>query len=286
MEARVFVPSGGSPEIVLRPLSTPAEFAQCTQLQRDTWGRDFTEVVPPALLLISQKVGGVAAGAFDDSGRLVGFVYGVSGMREGRPAHWSHMLAVRAELEGRGVGRALKLYQRDILLANGIAVAYWTFDPLVARNAHLNLNRFGARIAAYVPNMYGDDTQSELHSGLGTDRLVAQWDLDDERVHRAIRGEPPLLPPGAADAPVVNVEEIGGVAAPVVTPFQDHGMVRVEIPADIQEVKEESPDVGVQWRSATRHAFRSYLDQGYRVIGFRRDRGTGRCFYALGRGDD
>ena len=272
-------------QVVLRPLSTAADYAQCLELQRETWGSDFTELVPPAMLMISQKVGGVAAGAFDTADRMLGFVYGVSGVRQGRLAHWSHMLAVRHDVEGMGIGRRLKAYQRQLLLDIGIEVAYWTYDPLVARNAHLNLNRLGAHAVEYVANMYGDDTQSRLDSGLGTDRFVIEWSLNESRVHQALEGTATLQSANVPGAPVVNTV---GAREPEPMEAADlplHPVLQIEIPADIQQVKNDSVELGRRWRNSTRRAFLCYLERGYRVEGFRRDAATNRCLYLLRQPD-
>ncbi len=106
----------------IRSLATTDEYRACVELQRETWGAHFVDCVPPAVLQISQKVGGVVAGAFDPSNQLVGFVYGIAGWREGRPCHWSHMLAVREQCRDKGIGKALKDFQRDELLRRGIRV--------------------------------------------------------------------------------------------------------------------------------------------------------------------
>ena len=131
----------GQPRFHLRPLSTPEDYAACVRLQRETWGEEFTELVTPVILMLTQKVGGIAAGAFDGVGQLAGFIYGLTGFHDGQPVHWSHMLAVLPQFEGLGIGRRLKEFQRDLLLEKGITSVRWTFDPLVARNAHLNYNR-------------------------------------------------------------------------------------------------------------------------------------------------
>lgn len=270
-----------SEEVVLRALRTRAEYEQCVELQRETWGHDFTEVVPPSILLVSQKMGGVAAGAFDAQGRLLGFVFGISGLRYGRLAHWSDMLAVRREARGAGLGRRLKLYQRERLLELEIEVVYWTYDPLVARNAHLNINRLGARPVEYVPNMYGTETGSPLHGELGTDRFVVEWILNHERVRRALRGEPPLRSELLRDAPVINVDAAGSPVRPRREEMRD---VQIAIPAEIERVKAESSERARAWRESTRAAFLEYLERGYRIAAFRRLE-DGLCFYGLSSPD-
>src|SRR5690554_3674198 len=144
-----------APEVVVRRPATLEEFRACVELQRETWGAGFDECVPAAILKVSQRVGGVTAGAFDGEGRLLGFVFGLTGLERGRPVHWSHMLAVRPEWRDVGLGRRLKAYQREAVRGLGVDTILWTFDPLVARNAHLNLNRLGVQVVEYVPDMYG-----------------------------------------------------------------------------------------------------------------------------------
>jgi predicted GNAT superfamily acetyltransferase len=152
------------------------------------------------LLSVSQKVGGLVAGAFSDAGDLVGFVFGLTGLRGGRIVHWSHMLAVDPDYRDRGVGRRLKLYQRECLRAAGVDRMYWSFDPLVARNAHLNLNRLGVLVEDYVTDMYAD-TGSDLHA-FGTDRFVASWPvagaLQSEYMIAGDDLEPPLWEGGTS----------------------------------------------------------------------------------------
>ena len=161
--------------VELRNVSSDEEYEAVVDLERETWGVGFEDTVPPTILMISQKMSGVLAGAFDPNGRMLGFIYGLSGFRYGRRAHWSHMLAVTREARGLGLGRELKVFQRELLLPLGVETVYWTYDPLVAHNANLNLNRLGALPVEYVENMYGEDTGSVLHSGLGTDRFVVAW---------------------------------------------------------------------------------------------------------------
>src|SRR5437016_285860 len=161
----------------VRHLRTQEEYVACVALQEETWGADFSERVPAAILKVSQRLGGVSAGAFDNRERLVGFVFGITGVEHGRLVHWSDMLAVRPELRDHGIGRRLKQFQREALLQLGVGTVYWTFDPLVARNAHFNLNRLGVRVTEYVIDMYGSDTDSALHRVRGHDRFLYAWEI-------------------------------------------------------------------------------------------------------------
>jgi len=141
-------PPGTEPDgLVLRPLISTADYDEAVALQDDIWGAGFSDRVPASILRVAQKVGGVSAGAFDSRGRMIGFVFGLTGVRDGTLVHWSDMLAVREEARGMRLGERLKHYQRDIVRAMGVEKMFWTFDPLVARNAHFNLNRLGASIA-------------------------------------------------------------------------------------------------------------------------------------------
>lgn len=248
--------------IEVRPLRTHEEFARCVELQNDVWGAEFSERVPAALLKVTQRIGGIAAGAFDGDD-LLGFVFGMTGLEDDRLVHWSDMLAVREDMRDHGIGRRLKEYQRDTLLERGITRMYWTFDPLVSRNAHLNINRLGAHVTEYVPNMYGGDTSSVLHRGLGTDRFIVAWDLD-------------RTPPGATqvsrserEAPVLN--SVGADGLPIVPDLTGHArdiVVRIAVPVAIDQVQAASISTATRWRVSTRCAILWAVDAGYRVTGF------------------
>ena len=248
--------------IELRNASSEEDYAAIVELQRQTWGNSFDDAVPPPMLKISQKMGGVVAGAFDEGGRMLGFIYGMSGFRFGERAHWSHMLAVTRDARGLGLGRELKAFQRELLLELDVETVYWTYDPLVARNANLNLNRLGALPVEYVEDMYGEDTGSILHSGLGTDRFIVAWPIGSERVAGLMEGGPAAGP--TRDTPPFPVDEALADTA------------WVEVPPNIGFILRSAPEDASAWRRRTRAQFQEHLGSGYAVTGFtwRPDDGT------------
>ncbi|MDX1396806.1 MAG: GNAT family N-acetyltransferase [Gemmatimonadota bacterium] len=265
-----------------RHLETSKDLADCVALQRVTWGDEFGDIVPASVLKVTQKIGGLLAGAFEGD-RMVGFVYSFVGQQGETFVHWSHMLAVHSDARGQGLGRRLKLFQRAELLKGGIKTVYWTFDPLVARNAHLNVNRLGASVAGYIPNMYGSATGSPLHVGGDTDRCIARWDLDSARVRWAVEGEPAIDRPATLDdAPLVTVPDIGETVEDVELP--ETPSVRIEIPCDIASVAKRSPAEVEPWRLTVRRAFLTYLGRRYAVTSFYREAGGATCYYLLRRG--
>ncbi len=256
--------------MILRRFNSHDDYRACLELQKQTWGDSFAECVPPSLLQVSQKIGGVAAGAFDESGALLGFVFGLTGVQEGRLVHWSDMLAVRPEYRDRGLGLQLKRYQQQLVRELGVEKILWTYDPLVSRNAHLNLNRLGAAVTEYVPDMYASDAPGTLNRGLSMDRFIVAWDLFQTKEEEA---EQRLQSAHARfnSAPIVNDLAELPLAA----------FVRVEIPHDIQAMKEKEETRAQAWRASTRRAFMFYLERQYRVEGFYREADSGRGFYGL-----
>jgi predicted GNAT superfamily acetyltransferase len=240
-------------------------------MQEEIWGPGFRELVPSAILMVAQKMGGVCAGAFAVDGRMLGFVFGMTGVRHGELAHWSDMLAVRREARGARIGERLKQYQRELCLAVGANTMYWTFDPLVARNAYLNIMRLGARAAEYVVNMYGTNTGSPLHGALDTDRWIAAWDLTS----------PPAparaMSAGSSEGELVVHPSADGTA-PLTAPFLDAPVVRVAIPPDHEQLDMAQR---AAWRAATRQALVHYLGRGYHVVGFQRASSDQPPFYEL-----
>jgi len=173
--------------ITIRKCEMLEDFRACVALQRDIWGEQDLEVEPSTMFVVASHTGGQVLGAYDGR-NLVGYTLAVAALRNGAPYLHSHMTGVHANYRDRGIGRMLKLFQRDEALSRDIRLIEWTFDPLEMRNAHFNLNRLGAICRRYLPNLYGITT-SPLHRGLATDRLVAEWYLDSPRVLAALNGE-------------------------------------------------------------------------------------------------
>lgn len=290
-------PTSAADGYTIRPFESTADYRACVDLQEATWGDGFSERVSPAILKVSQILGGVAAGAYDDEGALVGFVFGLTGVRDGRTVHWSDMLAVRPGLRDSGLGRQLKEYQREDLLSRGVDTMFWTFDPLQSRNAHLNITRLGAVVREYRINMYGE-SDSPLHRGIGTDRFVALWLMDSDRVrHRLGGGDASSRhdAPSSEHAPSSESASSSGKAsafknAPYALsaregartahpqpglPELDHlgnDRVRVSIPSDVGTLMKDDMGLAVEWREATRAVFDRYMSAGFQVLEFQRGR--------------
>jgi predicted GNAT superfamily acetyltransferase len=274
---------GGRGTIRLRRLRTLDEYRACEALQEETWGKEYTDRVPSSILLVTQKIGGLTAGAFDEQDSLVAFVFGITGYTGGTPVHWSDMLAVRPAVRGLGIGTRLKWFQRAEMLKLGVRRISSTFDPLVARNANLNLNLLGASIDEYVPDMYVE-SESRLHRGLGMDRCVVAWLITSPHVEAIAAGNPPPAREPDPALPVVNSERHrSGVVRPVARPPVESADVLIEIPADIELVRDDSVETARLWRQSTRAAFLHYLHHGYGVRSFVRSPDRDRCFYLLSR---
>jgi predicted GNAT superfamily acetyltransferase len=164
----------------IRQLTKHQEFADAVRLQREIWGFQDVELLPLRLFIVADKIGGQVLGAFDRT-RMVAFSLCIPGLKPGNKFYLhSHMLGVLPEFRNTGIGRSLKLKQREYALGRGIDLIEWTFDPLEIKNAFFTIERLGAIVRRYVHNQYGTTT-SHLHGGLPTDRLVAEWWIKSPR---------------------------------------------------------------------------------------------------------
>jgi len=257
--------------IEVRPAASLAEYHACAALQVEVWGDAF-DTVPASMLQVATYVGGLCICAFTPDAELCGFVFGLAGEIDGRRTHWSHLLGVKESVRNLGVGRLLKEHQRQVLASRGIPEMCWTFDPLIAKNAHLNLNVLGASVLRYVPDMYGT-TDSPLHHGLATDRLVVSCPTTS-----------PATGPGA--------EAAAFAGAPVLTPNPQPGdelfqhdrrpsALRIEVPSDFPQLLRQAPATAIAWHGSLRSHFQWALGAGYAVAGLQRDPVSARTFYAL-----
>jgi predicted GNAT superfamily acetyltransferase len=271
--------------VTIRPLETIDECRLVADLEKEVWGyTDAEDVVPPPVLIVSVKRGGILLGAFDDSGVMKGFVYAIPSVKDGRLAQWSHMLGVTRDARDAGLGLRLKLAQRERSLAMGIDLIEWTYDPLQALNAHLNFSKLGVVVEEYEENIYGESS-SPLHAGSPTDRFVAEWKLTAPHVERRIAGGGLGIVRDAsvARAPLVNPSKSAGswLAPGPADLSLDAPRLLVEIPVGYADMQQQDPALALEWRFASRAIFQHYLARGYRVVDFFMSREAGRGHYLL-----
>lgn len=233
--------------IQIAPLTALDQFERCVDLETEIWGYSDGDLIPKRVFLLAQRIGGQVLGAFDGD-IIVGFAMSLPGYRDGRPYLHSHMLAVLPEYRNTGLGRRLKLAQRDDALARGFDLMEWTYDPLEIKNAHLNIARLGAISRRYQPNFYGPSS-SPLQGGLPTDRLYAEWWLRSDRVVNLLQGE---------SQPVDSSDAIP---------------VRILVPRAVAEWKQDPSERprAAALQSSNRAALEAAFQHGLAVTGYERD---------------
>jgi predicted GNAT superfamily acetyltransferase len=242
-----------SDAIVIRRCQGLDELRTCVALQKEIWNFTDDELVPLRMFVVAEKVGGQVMGAFDGK-EMIGFALSVPGMRSGHLYLHSHMLAVRKEHRNTGLGRRLKLLQREDALSRGIELIEWTYDPLEIKNAYLNIEKLGAISRRYNINQYGI-TSSPLQGGLPSDRLIAEWWLKSKRVQT-------LLDSGKNPA------------------FEQK--TAIEVPAEIYQWKAaaETRPKAQEVQARNREQFLRAFESGLAVLGYQRDSaGNGRFMF-------
>ncbi len=241
-----------APGISIYQLSKYEEFAEVVSLQREIWGFAEIDLLPLRFFIVADKIGGQILGAFDHK-KMIAFCICLPGLKEnGKNYLHSHMMGVLPRYRNTGLGRQLKLKQRQYALAEGVPLIEWTFDPLEIKNAFFNIERLGAIMRRYVHNQYGM-TSSHLHGGLPTDRLVAEWWVTSPRVEAICTG--------------------AQVARPAV-------VARIVVPANIVELKKEDPVDARQIQVRIAEEFDQHFRQDLAVVGFERNDAEGT--YLLG----
>jgi predicted GNAT superfamily acetyltransferase len=267
------------------------------ELQRQVWGMD-DAVVPHHLLLTAAHNGGLILGAFVEE-RMAGFVFGFPGLTQApdspQPKHCSHMLAVLPEYESQGIGYRLKRAQWQMVRHQGLSLITWTYDPLLSRNAHLNIARLGAVCNTYVPNMYGEMRDS-LNQGLPSDRLQVEIWVNSSRVRNRMSKRPrrqlDLAHYLSANTEIINPTWLGDAGWPQPTGntltenLPQAALYMLEIPSDFQALKAADPELGLVWRLHVRTLLQELFGHGYLITDFIYLRGDyPRSFYVLSHGE-
>jgi predicted GNAT superfamily acetyltransferase len=232
----------------IQPLLAAEDMQACVELQNRVWGYMPIDTVPEQIFIVAAKTGGHVLLARDNDAPI-GFALAFAAVRAGRVYLHSHMVAVLDEYQNRGVGRLLKLAQRDDALNRGFDLIEWTFDPLQLKNARFNIARLGAIVRHYVPNLYGQ-TSSPLHAGLPTDRLVAEWWVRSPRVAGILNGGVPAQTEKEAP-PTLRADR-----------------VCVSIPANIRELCRDEPRLAEKIQSRIRQEFSTHFAHGRAVVAF------------------
>lgn len=257
------------PGIIIRDIELVSEMRDVEALQKEVWGCEDRDIVPLTLLAATREIGAILVGAFDGS-LLIGFAYSFVGREEERMVHHSHMLAVSPTYRNVNLGYKLKLAQRDRALAQGITRMTWTFDPLQSLNAHFNFAKLGVVADAYKINFYGEATSSFLHQ-IGTDRLWVTWQLDSSRVQERLQTKDQSRTLNLDLDRVACLLQVGPNNVPQRSQSSEVASqkdVSIEIPADINALQREKPELAVKWREATRWAFSEALSSGYQIEDF------------------
>ncbi|HEX7282765.1 MAG TPA: hypothetical protein VF239_11960 [Vicinamibacterales bacterium] len=271
-------------DIQIRDLTTIEEFRQVVALEQAIWGyTDPGDIVTVPVFIFTVHRGATLLGAITPDGRMVGFAYGVVGLKDGRAMQWSHMAGVLPEFRG-GLGYRLKLAQRERALRQGLDLIEWTFDPLQAMNAHFNFAKLGGVSEEYAVNFYGEST-SALHRGTPTDRLVLSWKITEPHVVRRLdQAGLRARAHEVAEAPVANPTTIDGKwrKASAIDVALDDRRVWIEIPTGFTDMQQQAPERALQWRMDVRQLFQAYFGKGYRAVDFllQREAGFGRYLLA------
>jgi predicted GNAT superfamily acetyltransferase len=243
--------------IVIRKCYQLDEMRACVALQKEVWNFSDTDLVPLRMFVVAEKVGGQVIGAFhDEGGEMAGFALAIPGSRGGRSYLHSHMLAVRQPYQNAGLGRRIKLFQRDDAMVRGFKLIEWTFDPLEIKNAYLNIEKLGAIVRRYNVNQYGISS-SPLQGGLPTDRLVAEWWLKSKRVETLLQ---------AGRKPQVE------------------SLAAISVPAEIYDWKASraTRSQAKEVQDRNREQFVKAFAEGLAVLGYERDQ-QGSGTFLLGR---
>ncbi len=251
----------------VRDLTQYEEFLQVREVQQQIWGFAQGEGLYPPMLRTAAENGGTIIGAFDGA-RLIGFLFGFIGLHADRRIKLcSQTMGILPEYRNRGVAATLKWAQRERVLANEIDLITWTYDPLEAPNARLNLHTLGGVARVYRRNIYGENFGA-LGKGLPTDRFMVEWWLKSDRVQQ--RHDRAAVEPIGVDSPIANActGVTGDRRITAIDLNLDAPIIRMEIPNDLQAIKKTHMARAQDWRAKTRDLFEAYFARGYEAIDF------------------
>jgi len=280
------------PDLVIRLLESPEDMTLVEELQRLVWPGSETDVVPAHVFITVIHNGGLVLGAFLDE-QLIGFVFGFPGIEftpDGpRPKHCSHMMGIQPEHRNSGVGFALKRAQWQMVRNQEIDHITWTYDPLLSRNAFLNIAKLGAVCNNYRRSEYGD-MRDGLNAGLPSDRFQVDWWVNTRRVERRL-GKRPRGPLKLDDFSKAKLHPLytplvgtpGLIRPPEhFSPLEGH-LLLAEIPPDFNTIKNKDFALARDWRFFSREIFETAFNAGYIITDFISDHK--RSFYVLSHGE-
>lgn len=242
-------------DVTIRECVSVEDFQQCIELERAVWRDDDIGIMPIRLYMISKACHAPTVGAFDRTGKLVGFVHTMLALMGRHVVYHSHLAAVIEGLRHKDIGFRMKLKQREFAIAAGVPLIVWTFDPLQSRNAHLNINKLGAIIRRYEENYYGEGLSTVFGSDVPSDRVFSEWWVRAPHVEAVLAGVRPQV---AESQPVI-------------------------IPEEINQVSAQSAEEHLRWRLRVRADFARMLQSGLIARGFERDSANGTSRYLFGR---
>jgi predicted GNAT superfamily acetyltransferase len=248
-----------SSDVTIRECVSVEDFQQCIQLERAIWKDADIDIMPIRLYMISKTCNAPTIGAFDSQGRLVGFGHTSLALVDNHVAYHSHMLGVLEQYRDKDIGYRIKLFQRQRAIEAGIRLIFWTFDPLVSRNAYFNINKLGAIVKRYEVNYYGEGVSTVFDPDVPSDRLIAEWWVSSPHVESVLAGNKPRV---------------------------DEPLAWVCIPDDIDEVRARRGQEHRRWRFKVRDQFQKALAQGAIVRGFAREADRHQGCYLFGPDED
>jgi len=266
--------------VLIHKLNKHEEFERLVHIQKAVWGHSDVNLTPAHQFCVHTRMGAILLGAFVD-GTLAGFVYSFPALLDGARTQHSHLLAVLPEYQGLGLGKKLKEAQRREALKQGIGLITWTYDPMQARNANLNLHALGVRSRTFFPNFYGNVPSLCLGPGIPTDRLLIEWKIGQKtgtgsRENRRKRAAGPSLPKALERA------GLSGDGFPMPAPsrlgLRDR-TVLAEVPPNVASLRGR-PDLIAAWQAGLRRVLKSYFKRGYAAVDFIYGE---RCYYVLER---